>query len=185
MTGYRSGFASFVGRPNAGKSTLTNALVGRKVAITSDKPQTTRTRVVGVKNYERGQVVFVDTPGVHKPAHRMNVRMVDVALEAIREVDVLALVVDSSVKSGPGDRYLLDLVKGAGKPVADAEGTVVLPDGKKEKVKTDADGYTATFEQTGRFAAYLRHTETRAGEHGGQKYEEVRHYATLVTAAAK
>jgi GTP-binding protein Era len=113
----RSGFVSFIGRPNAGKSTLLNRIVGQKLAIVSDKPQTTRTRVVGVKNYERGQVVFVDTPGVHKPAHRMNVRMVDVALEAIREVDVLALVVDSSVKPGPGDRYLLDLVKGAGKPV--------------------------------------------------------------------
>ncbi|HET9362217.1 MAG TPA: GTPase Era [Vicinamibacterales bacterium] len=113
----RSGFVSFIGRPNAGKSTLLNRIVGQKLAIVSDKPQTTRTRVVGVKNYERGQVVFVDTPGVHKPAHRMNVRMVDVALEAIREVDVLALVVDSSVKPGSGDRYLLDLVKGAGKPV--------------------------------------------------------------------
>jgi GTP-binding protein Era len=113
----RSGFVSFIGRPNAGKSTLLNRIVGQKLAIVSDKPQTTRTRVVGVKNYDRGQVVFVDTPGVHKPAHRMNVRMVDVALEAMREVDVLALVVDSSVKPGPGDRYLLDLVKGAGKPV--------------------------------------------------------------------
>lgn len=113
----RSGFVSFIGRPNAGKSTLLNRIVGQKLAIVSDKPQTTRTRVVGVKNYERGQVVFVDTPGVHKPAHRMNVRMVDVALEAIREVDVLALVVDSSVRPGAGDRYLLDLVKNAGKPV--------------------------------------------------------------------
>jgi GTP-binding protein Era len=113
----KSGFISFIGRPNAGKSTLLNRIVGQKLAIVSDKPQTTRTRVVGVKNYPRGQVVFVDTPGVHKPAHRMNVRMVDVALEAIREVDVLALVVDSSVKPGAGDRYLLDLVKGAGKPV--------------------------------------------------------------------
>jgi GTP-binding protein Era len=113
----RSGFVSFIGRPNAGKSTLLNRIVGQKLAIVSDKPQTTRTRVVGVKNYPGGQVVFVDTPGVHKPAHRMNVRMVDVALEAIREVDVLALVVDSCVKPGPGDRYLLDLVKDAGKPV--------------------------------------------------------------------
>jgi GTPase len=108
----KSGFVSFLGRPNAGKSTLLNRIVGQKLAIVSDKPQTTRTRVVGVKNYEgQGQVVFVDTPGVHKPTSRMNARMVGLALDAMREVDVLCLVVDVSVKAGPGDRYMLDLVK--------------------------------------------------------------------------
>jgi GTPase len=106
----RSGFVSFLGRPNAGKSTLLNRIVGHKLAIVSDKPQTTRTRILGVKNYAEGQVVFVDTPGVHKPTHRMNVRMVDIALESMREVDVLCLVVDASVKAGPGDRYLLKLL---------------------------------------------------------------------------
>src|SRR6187549_4162400 len=99
----KSGFVALLGRPNAGKSTLLNRIIGQKLAIVSDKPQTTRTRVVGVKNYPDGQVVFVDTPGVHKPTHRMNVRMVEVALEAMREVDVLILVVDASVKQGPGD----------------------------------------------------------------------------------
>jgi len=113
----KSGFVSFLGRPNAGKSTLLNRIVGQKVAIVSDKPQTTRTRIVGVKTYEdEGQVVFVDTPGVHKPTHRMNVRMVDVALEAMREVDVVALVVDASVKPGPGDRYMLDVLKDVTSP---------------------------------------------------------------------
>jgi GTP-binding protein Era len=107
----KSGFVSFLGRPNAGKSTLLNRIVGHKLAIVSDKPQTTRTRIVGVKNYAEGQVVFVDTPGVHKPTHRMNVRMVDVALDAMREVDVLTLVVDASVKPGSGDRFLLELLK--------------------------------------------------------------------------
>ena len=107
----KSGFVALIGRPNAGKSTLLNRIVGHKLAIVSDKPQTTRTRIVGVKNYPDGQVVFVDTPGVHKPTHRMNVRMVDVALEAMREVDLMTLVVDVSVKEGPGDRHLLDLVK--------------------------------------------------------------------------
>src|SRR5687767_10070166 len=107
----KAGFVAFLGRPNAGKSTLLNRIVGHKLAIVSDKPQTTRTRILGVKNYDEGQVVFVDTPGVHKPTHRMNVRMVDVALDAMREVDVLALVVDVSVKQGPGDRYLLELLK--------------------------------------------------------------------------
>ena len=107
----KAGFVSFVGRPNAGKSTLLNRIVGHKLAIVSDKPQTTRTRIVGVKNYAEGQVVFVDTPGVHKPTHRMNVRMVDVALEAMREVELLTLIVDVSVKPGPGDRHLLGLLK--------------------------------------------------------------------------
>jgi GTP-binding protein Era len=107
----KSGFVSFVGRPNAGKSTLLNRIVGHKLAIVSDKPQTTRTRIVGVKNYPEGQVVFVDTPGVHKPTHRMNVRMVEVALDAMREVDLLTLIVDVSVKPGPGDRHLLGLLK--------------------------------------------------------------------------
>lgn len=113
----KSGFVSFIGRPNAGKSTLLNRIVGQKLAIVSDKPQTTRTRVVGVKNYPAGQVVFVDTPGVHKPTHRMNVRMVDLALDAMREVDVLALVVDAAARTGSGDQYLLDLVKGVSVPV--------------------------------------------------------------------
>jgi GTP-binding protein Era len=108
---FRSGFVSFLGRPNAGKSTLLNRVVGHKLAIVSDKPQTTRTRILGVKNYPEGQVVFVDTPGVHKPSHRMNVRMVDIALESMRDVDVLCLVVDVSVKGGSGDRYLLNLLK--------------------------------------------------------------------------
>ena len=112
----KSGFVALLGRPNAGKSTLLNRIVGQKLAIVSDKPQTTRTRVVGVKNYPDGQAVFVDTPGVHKPTHRLNVRMVDIALESMREVDVLALIVDASVKPGTGDRYLLELVKGTTQP---------------------------------------------------------------------
>ena len=112
----KSGFVSLLGRPNAGKSTLLNRIVGQKLAIVSDKPQTTRTRLVGVKNYPEGQVVFVDTPGVHKPTHRLNVRMVDIALESMREVDLLALIVDASVKPGKGDRYMLDLLKEATQP---------------------------------------------------------------------
>jgi GTPase len=112
----KSGFVALLGRPNAGKSTLLNRIVGQKLAIVSDKPQTTRTRVVGVKNYPDGQVVFVDTPGVHKPTHRLNVRMVDIALESMREVDVLALIVDVSVKPGKGDRYMLDLLRETRQP---------------------------------------------------------------------
>ncbi len=112
----KAGFVALLGRPNAGKSTLLNRIVGQKLAIVSDKPQTTRTRVVGVQNYPDGQIVFVDTPGVHKPTHRLNVRMVDIALEAMKDVDVLALVVDASVKPGKGDRFMLDLLKGTTQP---------------------------------------------------------------------
>jgi len=113
----KSGFVALLGRPNAGKSTLLNRILGQKLAIVSDKPQTTRTRVVGVKNYSDAQVVFVDTPGVHKPTHRMNVRMVDTAMEAMREVDVVCLVVDASVKLGTGDRHLLTMLKDVKVPV--------------------------------------------------------------------
>ena len=107
----KSGFVALVGRPNAGKSTLMNRLVGQKLAIVSDKPQTTRNRIAGVRNYTGGQIVFVDTPGVHKPLHRLNVRMMDAALEALRDVDVVAVVVDATEPSGGGDRFLMDLVR--------------------------------------------------------------------------
>jgi len=113
----KSGFVSFIGRPNAGKSTLLNRLVGTKLAIVSDKPQTTRTRILGVRNYPDAQVVFLDTPGIHRPLHRMNVRMVDVAIETIRNVDLLCLVIDVAEKLGKGDRYVLDLVKDVTIPV--------------------------------------------------------------------
>src|SRR5215470_11897402 len=113
----KSGFVSFIGRPNAGKSTLVNRLVGTKLAIVSDKPQTTRTRILGVRNYADAQVVFLDTPGIHRPLHRMNVRMVDAAVETIRDVDVLGLVVDASEPSGKGDKFVFDLVKNARAPV--------------------------------------------------------------------
>ncbi len=113
----KSGFVSFIGRPNAGKSTLLNRIIGTKLAIVSDKPQTTRNRILGVKNYPDGQVVFIDTPGIHRPLHRMNVRMVDAAVDTIQEVDVLGLVVDVMEPPGKGDRFVLDLVKHAPAPV--------------------------------------------------------------------
>ena len=112
----KSGFVALAGRPNAGKSTLMNRLVGQKVAIISDKPQTTRNRITGVRNYPEGQVVFVDTPGVHRPLHRLNVRMVDAALEALREVDVVTAVVDASEPSGGGDRYVMDVIRNVRQP---------------------------------------------------------------------
>jgi GTP-binding protein Era len=113
----RAGFASLIGRPNAGKSTLLNRLVGVKIAIVSDKPQTTRNRIVGARTYENGQIVFVDTPGIHRPLHRMNVRMVDAAVETLREVDVVVLVVDASAPLGRGDEYVSGLLKNVRQPV--------------------------------------------------------------------
>ena len=110
------GYASLVGRPNAGKSTLLNRLVGEKIAIVSDKPQTTRTRILGVKNYPEGQIAFVDTPGIHRPLHRLNVRMVDAAVDTFREVDVIALVFDASSKPGRGDEYVSRLLEGTSAP---------------------------------------------------------------------
>ena len=114
---HKFGLVSFIGRPNAGKSTLLNRLVGTKLAIVSDKPQTTRTRIHGVRNYPDAQVVFVDTPGIHRPLHRMNVQMVDTAYEAMRDVDVVGLVVDASEPPGKGDQYVADLVKDIEAPV--------------------------------------------------------------------
>jgi len=113
----RAGFASLVGRPNAGKSTLLNRIIGAKVAIVSDKPQTTRTRILAVQNYAGGQVVFVDTPGIHRPLHRLNVRMVDAAVETLREVDVVVLVFDASTKPGKGDEYVSTLLRAVKAPV--------------------------------------------------------------------
>jgi GTP-binding protein Era len=113
----KSGYVSLIGRPNAGKSTLLNTMVGAKVAIVSDKPQTTRGRILGVKNYPDGQIVFVDTPGIHRPLHRLNVRMVDAAVETLREVDVVALVFDASTKPGHGDEFVAGLLEKVRNPV--------------------------------------------------------------------
>ena len=112
----RAGTVAVVGRPNAGKSTLVNALVGTKVAIVSDKPQTTRRRVLGVLTTGEGQVVFVDTPGLHKPLHRLNRVMLDEAMEAVHEVDVRLLVIDAQSAPGGGDRFALDLIARAPAP---------------------------------------------------------------------
>ena len=113
----RSGHVALIGRPNAGKSTLLNTLVGAKVAIVSDKPQTTRNRILAAKNTPEGQIVFVDTPGIHRPLHRLNVRMVDSAVESLREVDVVTLVFDASTQPGRGDEYVSGLLEHVTAPV--------------------------------------------------------------------
>jgi GTP-binding protein Era len=113
---YRSGYVALVGRPNAGKSTLLNRLVGEKIAAVSNKPQTTRHRIQGIVTKETGQIVFVDTPGVHKPGFLLNRRMMAAVHDAILSVDLLVLMRDASVSTGNGDKFVFDLVKNAGKP---------------------------------------------------------------------
>jgi GTP-binding protein Era len=113
----RAGYVSIIGRPNAGKSTLLNRIVGEKIAIVSDKPQTTRTRILGTKNYADGQIAFVDTPGIHRPLHRMNVRMVDAAVDTLREVDAVMLVHDASSRPGAGDEFVTRLLRSVTVPV--------------------------------------------------------------------
>ena len=113
----KSGFISLIGRPNAGKSSLLNKIIGAKLAIVSDKPQTTRNRIIGVKSYPSGQAVFMDTPGIHRPLHRMNVRMVEMALDSIRRVDVLGVIVDAAEMIGGGDRFILQQLRRVKNPV--------------------------------------------------------------------
>src|SRR3982751_1824368 len=113
---YRSGYAALIGRPNAGKSTLLNRLVGEKIAAVSNKPQTTRHRIKGVVTLEEGQIVFVDTPGVHRPGHLLNRRMMAAVHDAILSVDVGVLLREASVSTGNGDKFVLDLIKQSEKP---------------------------------------------------------------------
>ncbi|MCG0277548.1 MAG: GTPase Era [Thermanaeromonas sp.] len=114
---YRSGFAGLIGRPNAGKSTLLNTLIGRKVAIISDKPQTTRNKILGVYTDEKAQIIFLDTPGIHKPRHRLGEYMVQVAQHTLKEVDVVVYVVDAAVEPGAGEEYIVNSLKDIPTPV--------------------------------------------------------------------
>ena len=117
---FRSGFVSIIGRPNAGKSTLLNALVGEKLAIVTRKPQTTRNRIQGIVNVERkgkrptGQIVLIDTPGVHKPINSLNRRMMKEVYDALEGCDLLLLIVDATAKLGTGDEFVLEIVKRGG-----------------------------------------------------------------------
>ena len=113
---FRSGYVALIGRPNAGKSTLLNHLVGEKIAAVSNKPQTTRHKIKGIVTLDDGQIVFIDTPGVHKPGYLLNRRMMSAVHDAILTVDVVVLMRDASVSTGNGDRFVLDLIKESEKP---------------------------------------------------------------------
>ncbi|HEX3033499.1 MAG TPA: GTPase Era [Bacillota bacterium] len=114
---YHSGFAAIIGRPNVGKSTLMNHLLGQKLAIMSDKAQTTRNKIRCVLTREDAQVVFIDTPGIHKPKHRLGEILVETATSALREVDVILFLVEATSDPGPGDQYIMDMLQQVKTPV--------------------------------------------------------------------
>ncbi|MDD3894204.1 MAG: GTPase Era [Syntrophomonadaceae bacterium] len=113
----KSGFVSIVGRPNVGKSTLINAMVGEKIAIVTDKPQTTRTRIQGIFTNTQGQIVFIDTPGIHKPKHLLGEYMVRVSTRTLMEVDIVYYMTDVTKRFGGGEQFILDQLKDINVPV--------------------------------------------------------------------
>jgi GTP-binding protein Era len=114
---HRSGFIAVIGRPNVGKSTLINTLIGQKIAIMSDKPQTTRNRILCILTRPEAQIVFLDTPGIHKPKHKLGEYMVKAAEGTLKEVDAIFFVVDATEKMGPGEYYILERLQATAKPV--------------------------------------------------------------------
>lgn len=117
QTKHYAGFAAMVGRPNVGKSTLTNSLIGEKIAIMSDRPQTTRNKIMCILNTDNAQIMFLDTPGIHKPHHKLGEYMVRTAESTLQEVDVILFVVDAAEKRGPGEDYILELLRKVRTPV--------------------------------------------------------------------
>lgn len=114
---HRSGFVTIVGRPNVGKSTLLNHIIGEKVSIISDKIQTTRTPVQGILSDEDTQIIFIDTPGIHKPKHRLGDYMVDVSVQTLNDVDVVLFMINAVEGYGKGDQFILDKLNQVDKPV--------------------------------------------------------------------
>lgn len=142
---FHAGYVALVGRPNAGKSTLLNLLVGEKIAAVSNKPQTTRFKILGIVTRDDGQIVLVDTPGVHKPGYELNRRMMSAVHDALLGVDLVCLMRDASVSTGNGDRFVLDLVKQSDKPaILLLNKTDKLPD--KSKLLPLIDWYKSEFE---------------------------------------
>lgn len=113
---FKSGYVSLTGRPNVGKSTLLNAIVGEKIAIVTPKPQTTRNRITGIKNLDNAQIVFIDTPGIHKPKHKLGEIIVKEAKDAVKEVDIILFMAEPE-PPGRGDKFILDILNDLDKPV--------------------------------------------------------------------
>lgn len=140
---FRSGFISIVGRPNVGKSTLLNQILGQKIAITSNKPQTTRNRILGIHSLPSGQMLFLDTPGIHRPQGRLNRYMVDQALNACTGVDLVFFLVEATDKPGGGDEFVLDVLRQSGVDVFLVINKVDLV--KPEKLLPLIEYYSKTF----------------------------------------
>ena len=147
----KSGFAGIVGRPNVGKSTLLNSILGEKIAITTDKPQTTRNTIRGIytrmdEDGDGVQMVFIDTPGIHKPRNKLGEFMTDAAIGTFREVDVIIFIVDGPIDKGPGDRYILDLLRQIDTPK-------ILVINKVDTMEPDVfEGIYNTYDEMGIFA---------------------------------
>jgi GTPase len=140
----KSGFVALIGRPNSGKSTLLNRLIGQKVAIVSDKPQTTRSRVIGIRTTADTQICFVDTPGIHRPGYLLNERMMETVYESLKGVDLIVHLVDAAEKYGKGEQYVIDLVKSAQSPALLALNKVDLIN--KGRLLPIIDFYSKQFE---------------------------------------
>lgn len=133
------GYAAIIGRPNVGKSTLLNKMLGQKVAIISDKPQTTRTSILGIKTIQKGQIIFVDNPGIHKPLHKLNKRMMNFVYSALETSDLVNLIIDATLKFGHGDQFVIETLKNISTPIILLINKVDII--KKEKILLIIDQY--------------------------------------------
>ncbi len=154
MTEFRSGFVAVVGRPNVGKSTLLNRLVGQKVAIVSDKPQTTRNRIHCILTRPDAQLVFLDTPGIHKPLHALGEYMVQTALRTLNEVDGILFVVDATYPPGRGDEFIANHLQEADAPIVVVANKIDLWDRSPEQVK-EQEAILAAYGELGDFIDVL------------------------------
>ena len=133
------GYVALIGRPNVGKSTLLNKILGQKVAIISDKPQTTRTSIIGIKTTDEGQIIFVDNPGIHRPLHRLNKRMMNFVYSALETSDLLCLLIDATLRFGHGDQFVIETLKKVSTPIFLLINKVDII--KKEKILLLIDKY--------------------------------------------